>query len=156
MLQTEKSSELFYIHLSTLSRAYCTQLNLWLSSQRQYKSYVLLVYKSWNPWNTWIELSVYNVFCRNVQKNARNCSLRFDAKCNKIFLYKQHYQSKIFHFWHFFKYFGKKHRKLITQFKYFKYFKDFKICKRVGHKTKKIIDFSSYTNLICLQEANLR
>ena len=53
---------------------------------------VLLVYKSWNPWNTWntwIELSVYNVFCRNVQKNARNCSLRFDAKCNKIFHYKQ-------------------------------------------------------------------
>ena len=36
--QTEKSSELFYIHLSTLSRAYCTQLYLWLSSQRQYKS----------------------------------------------------------------------------------------------------------------------
>ena len=38
MLQTEKSSELFYIHLSILSRAYCTQLYLWLSSQRQYKS----------------------------------------------------------------------------------------------------------------------
>ena len=38
MLQSEKSSELFYIHLSILSRAYCTQLYLWLSSQRQYKS----------------------------------------------------------------------------------------------------------------------
>ena len=36
--QTEKSSELLYIHLFTLSRAYCTQLYLWLSSQRQYKS----------------------------------------------------------------------------------------------------------------------
>ena len=38
MLLTEKSSELFYIHLSTLSRAYYTQLYLWLSSQKQYKS----------------------------------------------------------------------------------------------------------------------
>ena len=46
--------------------------------------YVLLIYKCWNPWNTLIELSVYNIFCWNIQKNVRNEIFLIDNVVHKV------------------------------------------------------------------------